>query len=90
MRANKKSATAKCCKHLKANFQVTYKYSSRSCFPPMTCIGFDKEMKMKRCHSPSDAIRGRVAERMRKLITSAKKVAMGEYIAGERFLVASE
>jgi len=25
-----------------------------------------------------------------KLITSAKKVAMGEYIAGERFLIAFE
>ena len=49
-----------------------------------------KEMKMKCCYSPSDVIRGRVAGRMRKLITNAKKVAMGEYIAGERFLVAFE
>lgn len=56
----------------------------------MTCIGFDKEMKMKCCYSPSDAIRGRVAERMRKLITNAKKVAIGEYIVGERVLVAFE
>ena len=50
----------------------------------------DKEMKMKCCYSPSDAMRGQAAERMRKLITNAKKVAMGEYIAGERFLVAFE
>ena len=56
----------------------------------MTCIGFDKEMKTKCCYSPLDAMRGQAAERMRKLITNAKKVAMGEYIAGERFLVAFE
>ncbi|MEQ2848076.1 hypothetical protein AAAV51_00950, partial [Agathobaculum butyriciproducens] len=51
---------------LSSNLQVV---SSRSCFPPMTCIGFDKEMKMKCCYSPSDVIRGRVAGRMKKLIT---------------------
>ena len=56
----------------------------------MTCIGFDKEMKMKCCYSPSDAMRGQAAERVRKLITNAKKVTIGEYIAGERFLVAFE
>ncbi|MCC2177873.1 hypothetical protein LKD22_12210 [Agathobaculum butyriciproducens] len=56
----------------------------------MTCIGFDKEMKTKCCYSPSDTMRERAAERMRKLITNVKKVAMGEYIVGERFLVAFE
>ena len=49
-----------------------------------------KEMKMKCCYSPSDAKRGQAAERMRKLITNAKKVAIGEYIVGERVLVAFE
>ncbi len=50
----------------------------------------DKEMKTKCCYSPSDAMRGQAAERIRKLITNAKKVAIGEYIVGERVLVAFE
>lgn len=46
---------------LSSNLQVV---SSRSCFPPMTCIGFDKEMKMKCCCPSSDATGGRAMWRM--------------------------
>ena len=53
-------------------------------------VQIDKEMKTKCCYSPSDAMRGQAVERMRKLITNAKKVAIGEHIVGERVLVAFE